>query len=221
MKRLELTLTYPTEVVPFNYQYQVGGRIHKWLGKNKYHDDISLYSYSWLNGEYTLFSTGLFYTYGAKLEISSYHPEFIEHLLKGIKKDKKFLYGMKVSSTQVIDVPIFGKDNYTFKSYSPILIRKQVGDERQYFTYKHSEANCRLTEIMRNKMASVGLSGDISISFDPTSPVKKEKLIDIRGLKNPCSICGVKVNGDPELIRFAYTVGVGHSTGMGFGFLTM
>jgi CRISPR-associated endoribonuclease Cas6 len=222
MKRVELILSYPQELVGFNYQHKVGGRIHKWLGnKNKYHDGISLYSYSWLMGEFNLHRNGLFYIYGAKLQISSYFPELIDDLLKGIKKDKLFIHGMKVEQTIVTDVPVFEKQKYDFKSYSPILLRKQVGDERKYFTFKDSEANDRLTEIMHKKMSKVGLHGDLVIKFDETSPVKKIKLMDIRGLKHPSSICGIIVEGEPELIRFAYTVGVGHSTGMGFGFLTM
>jgi CRISPR/Cas system endoribonuclease Cas6 (RAMP superfamily) len=48
--RLHLSLTPNTEPVPFNYQHQLTGALHKWLGENELHDKISLYSFSWLRG---------------------------------------------------------------------------------------------------------------------------------------------------------------------------
>lgn len=40
--RLHLTLSPNTQVVPFNYQHQLTGAVHKWLGDNDLHDKISL-----------------------------------------------------------------------------------------------------------------------------------------------------------------------------------
>ena len=48
--RLHLKLTPNTEPIPFNYQHQLTGTLHKWLGQNDLHDKISLYSFSWLRG---------------------------------------------------------------------------------------------------------------------------------------------------------------------------
>lgn len=49
--RIYLHLSPNKEIVPFNYQQSLVGAFHKWLGeKNELHDDISLYSLSWLTG---------------------------------------------------------------------------------------------------------------------------------------------------------------------------
>ncbi len=47
--RIYLQLSANREIVPFNYQQSLVGAFHKWLGENELHDDISLYSLSWLS----------------------------------------------------------------------------------------------------------------------------------------------------------------------------
>jgi hypothetical protein len=46
--RLHFTLTPNQQPLPFAYQHFLIGAFHKWLGHNLLHDDISLYSLSWL-----------------------------------------------------------------------------------------------------------------------------------------------------------------------------
>ena len=48
--RLHFYLTANTEPVPFDYQHYLIGSFHKWMGWNEIHDEISLYSLSWLQG---------------------------------------------------------------------------------------------------------------------------------------------------------------------------
>jgi CRISPR-associated endoribonuclease Cas6 len=223
MKRIELTLSHPEKVVPYNYQPKISAKIKEWANPHNSEGGNAAFSYSWLEGEYKSFRNlgGLFYSMGANMVISAYQDTLIEQLSKSISKKKMFLFGMKIRSHKVVDVPVFTKREYRFKVTSPVLIKKQVGDESRYLTYKDKEANDRLTHIMQNKIKAAGLSGDIRVEFNLKSPVKKLKLIDINGIKYSCSICGVVIKGDPELIRFAYTVGIGQRTGMGFGFLSV
>lgn len=48
--RLHFLLTPNTQTVPFDYQHFLIGAFHKWMGWNEVHDEISLYSLSWLQG---------------------------------------------------------------------------------------------------------------------------------------------------------------------------
>ena len=48
--RIYLHLSPNRELVPFNYQQSLVGAFHRWLGENELHDEISLYSLSWLQG---------------------------------------------------------------------------------------------------------------------------------------------------------------------------
>ncbi|MEM9990733.1 MAG: CRISPR-associated protein Cas6, partial [Bacteroidota bacterium] len=76
--RVYLQLTPNREIVPFNYQQKLVGIFHRWLGENNdFHDDISLYSLSWLgNGRMRRDRRGYDFRYGATFFISS--P--LEHL---------------------------------------------------------------------------------------------------------------------------------------------
>lgn len=48
--QIHLKITESDKIIPFNYQPILTGAIHKWIGKNEIHDELSLYSFSWLNG---------------------------------------------------------------------------------------------------------------------------------------------------------------------------
>jgi len=48
--RLRLLLTPSCEPVPFTYPYRLAGVLHRWLGQNDWHDNLSLYSFGWLQG---------------------------------------------------------------------------------------------------------------------------------------------------------------------------
>ena len=48
--RLHFFLTPNRQPVPFSYQHFLTGAFHKWLGANELHDNLSLYSLSWLDG---------------------------------------------------------------------------------------------------------------------------------------------------------------------------
>jgi CRISPR/Cas system endoribonuclease Cas6 (RAMP superfamily) len=60
---------------------------------------------------------------------------------------------------------------------------------------------------------------NVRVRFDRGSPGARTKLIDFKGIKNRGSVCPVIVEGTPQAVQFAWTVGVGHSTGCGFGYL--
>jgi CRISPR-associated endoribonuclease Cas6 len=72
---------------------------------------------------------------------------------------------------------------------------------------------------MQHKLAVAGLPQDISIAFDRTYHKAKTKLVSIKGIQSRANECPVIIKGAPELINFAWNVGIGHSTGSGFGAL--
>ena len=67
-------------------------------------------------------------------------------------------------------------------------------------------------------MKKVGLEDDrLEISFDLKYPKAGTKLIDYSGIKNRANWCPVIIKGKPETKLFAWNVGLGNSTGIGFG----
>ena len=48
--RLNLNLSPNTKPLPFDHLHMLTGALHHWLGWNEAHDDLSLYSFGWLQG---------------------------------------------------------------------------------------------------------------------------------------------------------------------------
>ena len=81
--RLYLKLSKNKQTVPFDYQVNLVGALHKWLGQNDLHDELSLYSMSWLNGNSRVQGKGLSFPNGAEWFISSPDEVFIKKILRG------------------------------------------------------------------------------------------------------------------------------------------
>lgn len=218
--RLHLKLTPNTEPVPFNYQHQLTGALHKWLGENDLHDKISLYSFSWLRGKADRVNGGLNFPQGVRWFISFWEDEHTNKLKDGILTEPNVCYGMKVTKIKEQKIPEFG-DGYRFKVASPVLVRSNQDDgSRKHLLYKDKEADKILTKRMRAKLKAANFNDDsykIHISFDREYPNPQTKLVDIKGTKLRANICPVNIKGTPEAVKFAWNVGVGELTGSGFG----
>ncbi|MCB9081598.1 MAG: CRISPR-associated endoribonuclease Cas6 [Lewinellaceae bacterium] len=217
--RIYLHLTPNTEIVPFNYQESLVGAFHRWLGPNELHDDISLYSLSWLEHGQRL-REGLDFPNGSTFWISAQNPDLLADLIQGVFNGHQIRWGMSVREVTIQRTPTFG-GKQRFIAQSPILIKRKraEGAHQQFYYPTDPEANQYLTEIMQKKLSRSHLPTDVSVRFDPDYPtprIKKTryKNIDIKG-----TLCPVIVEGAPEVVAFAWEVGVGNSTGIGFGAL--
>ena len=215
--RIYLHLSPNREIVPFNYQQSLVGAFHKWLGKNELHDDISLYSLSWLSPGINT-DNGLNFPRGSRLFISSPLPDLHQKLVSGIFKDPYTNWGMKVEEVRTLMTPDFG-ERQRFLAQSPIYIQRDIEGNKKYFFHSDPESNSLLTETLQHKLKKAGYSTNVSVAFDPDyrNPYVKKAIfneIDIKG-----TMCPVIVEGDPRAVQFAWEVGVGNSTGIGFGAL--
>ena len=222
--KFRIKLSPNQEKVPFNYARQLCGVFHKWLGPNDLHDIMSLYSLSWLRGGKAQ-KGGLNFPSGANWEIGIFDDEIAERLIKGLLFDKEVIYGMKVRKVDRLSEPDFSEPlgRSQFKAGSPVLIRKVEDDmSRTHLTYKDDEHAQYLKKVMVHKMQEAGLGEEhqeVRLFFDPEYPKAKTKLVDIKGIKNRASLCPVIVEGTVQARKFAWTVGAGELTGVGFGSL--
>jgi CRISPR-associated endoribonuclease Cas6 len=217
--RLYLQITKSTQTVPFNYQHYLTGALHKWIGQgNEIHDKTSLYSFSWLQ-EVNTSTYGIRTTDRSSFFISAYDDKLLKTILYGIRQDPVIGFGIKVSGVQITAPPIFSSKE-VFHTASPIFIkRKQDGNEK-HIEYNDPNAGEYLTEVLQKKLTIAGLSGEgLRISFDATYPAPRTKIIKYKEIGNRVNICPVIIEGTPEQIEFAWHVGVGNSTGIGFGAL--
>lgn len=217
--RLYLKLTPNTMVVPFNYQRTLVGVFHKWLGENELHDDISLYSLSWLDGCKMRSDTrGLEFRYGATFCISSPLQHLHRAAVDGIFQNQEIQWGMRVVEVVMKPTPKF-RNEERFLLSSPVLIKRQVEGQKcqQYFFYSDKESDTLITETLRSKMKRLDEKGEISLEFDRTYQRPKIRKTTFNDIDIKASMCPVIVKGDPELVAFPWDVGLGNCTGIGFG----
>ena len=72
---------------------------------------------------------------------------------------------------------------------------------------------------LHHKMELAGLPYDesLDIRFELDYQNKKTKMLKYRGIYNRANLCPVIIEGKPETKAFAWNVGIGNSTGIGFG----
>jgi len=216
--RLHFYLTRNNETIPFDYQHYLIGAFHKWMGWNEIHDEISLYSLSWLQGG-KMIKDGFDFPNGARWFISFWDEEVGKQLIMSAMKDPKVCCGMVVKEIQMQDTPQFGSRE-RFITSSPVFIRKYDENKKaKHLTYKDEEADYYLTETLKKKLQYAKLDYNIRVSFDRSYFKSKTKLVKINEIKSRANFCPVIIEGEPEAIKFAWNVGVGHSTGCGFGAL--
>lgn len=216
--RIVLKLSSNSKIVPFDYQRVFAGTFHKWLGQNQEHDEMSLYSLSWLQGGRKN-DKGLDFRSGADWVISAHDISLIKRVLLGVKRSPEISFGMRVKEVSIVEDPRFeGKQK--FYLHSPIFIKRKQGNRTHFFLYDNLESDALMTQTLQTKLEKAGLDASgVSVSFDRSYHSPKTKKIDYNGIGCRASICPVIVEGSPEQIAFAWNVGIGNSTGIGFGAL--
>lgn len=223
--KFRIYLTSNRKPVPYNYAHTLCSAFHRLLGPNDLHDMLSLYSLGWLKGEAKAGNSGLNFPRGGSWDIGIFHSDIAERLIRGVLlQDLPICFGMKVRRVELLTPPKANKHNrYRFLAASPVLLRRVEDDgSRTHVTYDDPQSAAILTRLLRKKMKEAELEADsntVRVYFDGNFPHPKTKLIDIKGIKNKASVCPVIVEGSPKVQEFAWTVGAGELTGIGFGSL--
>lgn len=214
--RIHLSIGAPEKPLPFDHQHLLVGTIHKWLGWNEEHGKVSLYSFSRLEGG-KVTKAGLLFEKGISFFFSSHYPEQIQKLISGIQTDRTMFNGLEVSEILMQEDPdLTGRE--LFFPGSPVFIKRKNGEKIDHILYDDPRAGSYLKETMITKMEHAGLKDDtLEISFDAAYRKAGSKMVNYNGIKNKANWCYVIINGKPETKLFAWNVGLGNSTGIGFG----
>ncbi len=215
--RIYLKLTPNQEICPFNYQGHLVQRFHKWLGPNSVHNEISLYSLSWLSHGKRK-GKGLDFQNGSNWFISCWDMGLMKKIIQGIQKGPEVAFGMQVSTIQIREAPTFSNLE-AFRVASPVFIKRSIEKKEQFYYYQDEQSEKLLTETLLNKMKKANLSGTVKVAFDTNYAHSKIRKITYKGIDRKASTCPIIIQGDPEIIRFAWNVGIGNGTGIGFGAL--
>jgi CRISPR-associated endoribonuclease Cas6 len=215
--RLYLILSKNNKIIPFNYQHLLTGVIHKWIGEqNEEHGKPSLYSFSWLQNT-SASGNGINLTHSSYFFISAYDEQLIKKITKGILADPYAFCGSRIIDVQITQTPEFSNEE-RFVLNSPVLVRKKEGEKVRHVTFKDEDFNALLTENLISKLKKTGLDANgVKVKLDSSYPFPQTKLVDYKGIKNKTTLAPVIIKGNPEQIAFAWAVGLGNSTGIGFG----
>ncbi|MEE9364100.1 MAG: CRISPR-associated endoribonuclease Cas6 [Cellulophaga sp.] len=213
--RLYLALSKNNTIIPFNYQHLLTGCFHKWLGKNnKQHGGVSMYSFSWLMNT-TTDKNGIWLRDDSYMFISVYESVMLKKIIRGIQESPNLFNDVMIKDIMIKETPSFASQEQ-FVAASPIFVKRK----EKHYTYKNKEANDLMTETLQTKLKKAGLHHEnCTVEFDSSYALPKTKLIRYNEIKNRCSVCPVIVKGTPEQVAFAWEVGIGSSTGIGFGAL--
>lgn len=228
MKRLYLRLSPNRQPINFNHLPVLVGTLHKWLGPNIEHDDLSLYSFSWLKGAKPS-QYGLQFPHGATWFISTLEDDFLTRSIQGILADSDIRWGMQVQECYLSDPPNFptGCSEVRFLCASPIFIKRSIPDASRptgwndkHYLFTDQESDRLLTETLQRKLRAAGLNDSgVSVRFDRRYAKARKVKVTYRDIGNMANLCPVFVTGTSEQMAFTWTVGLGNSTGAGFGAL--
>jgi len=170
------------------------GVVHKWLVANNIHDNISLYTYSHVHRDFFTFT--------------SYDKELQIKLLFGAINDNKMFDNVKFTGFERMPIII---DKEIFKCASPFFVK----ENDKHLIFKDAEKRAKEILITKAKKAKVNLK-NFDIEF---VNFRKTKLIKIHDISNKCFVSEIKITGNDVVKKFACQVGIGSSTGSGFGMI--
>ena len=222
--RLNIKLTANDEPVPFNHLHRLTGFLHNRIGKNELHDGLSLFSFGWLEGGQQHDEEHLTFPQGAAWRVSFHDASYAKRLIDGAMQDPEAFCGMRVFEIKERETPVFNGSHRFKTDGSPVIVRRYREDgTRKYLLSGDEKANEVMTRVLRRKLKVAGYGTDhvesASAQFDQMYRNPHTRLTDVKGIKHKGSVCPVVVQGTPEAVGFAWTVGVGELTGSGFGAL--
>lgn len=214
--RLHLKIKSTNEIIPFDHQPLLTGTIHKWLGWNDMHGQVSLYSFSQLEGGKAT-TDGLLFETGSTFFFSSHKSDLIKKMISGIQSDHTMFHGLNVLEVIIQENPDL-TDRELFFVGSPIFIKRRNAEKIDHIIYNDNRANACLMETLLKKMQIAGISDEsLKIRFEVDYHRAGTKKITYHGVENRASWCPVIIEGKLETKQFAWNVGLGNSTGIGFG----
>lgn len=207
------------KTIPFDNQHAMNGFIHRVLGEsNKYHDGFSGYCISSvMGGKMSDGKSGLVFDCEPYIIVSSPDSGFVNDFLSGLvnafSSRSADFYGLYPSRFETYENNV-NKTYDVIKTNSPILLKDREGRK---ITFKDDGWLERLKEQCVKKLEHRNIKDD---SFDiviGNFGTLKTKSIIVNGVFNPCTNAILTVYGRKETRDTLYSLGLGNSTGSGFG----
>lgn len=211
---VKIYFSKPTVNITINNQKMLNSYIHRCLGKNnEYHNSFSDYAISSLQGGTATKDGFLLFNQNPYIIVSSNNFNFISKLINGVQFSGEEMCSMKYDRMEIEE---YKTHNYFDKivTISPILLKDK---SNRKITINDDEWVNTLTNQCKSKLHHLGIDDD-SFKIEIRNKNKaKSKLIWVGDVFNPCSMVSLIVYGNKKTRLALYNVGLGNSTGSGFG----
>jgi CRISPR-associated endoribonuclease Cas6 len=218
--RIKLLLSPTNNVLPIQNQHIINSFIHKALGpNNQYHNTKNDYSISSLQGGKLIKNTNnISFQNGGYITISSLNNEFIAKLLIGAYTTP-FYQDVNVIGMDFIDEQFINGWNH-FATLSPFLIKQyQSKSNYNFLTLDNPNFQQEVKTYLINKLTKINpklnlTDFDVKINHHPNHKIKK---IMVKNVINKANQCQISIHTNKKIAELLYNIGVGQSTGSGFG----
>lgn len=215
--RLKIKFKKTSTELPINNQHIVTKYVHDILGKNnEYHDGVSNYCISTIVGNFNPETKMLNFDDNPCFYVTSEDDKFLSTVMIGILKAKhKLCDGFEFEGVDFISETINGKFN-EFNTLTPVLLKDETGKE---VTIRDEDYSTILEKNTIKRLSKYNPKLDLTGFKLKVRPKGKKKFIPLKGGKAPCnvSVISVDVTANREVSEALYNIGLGKSTGYGFG----
>jgi CRISPR-associated endoribonuclease Cas6 len=221
--RIIINFSKNTEPVPTDNQKDINSYIHKCLGRNnEYHDAKSNYNISMLLG--SSFNENAFeYSNGGKIIVSTKDIDLLNTLLFGVVSNPNLKWGMKYTNIDFVNEYIYDGVNHFF-TLSPILVKVNLGDSQcRYVTIGDADFDEILTERTIAKLQAISIEQGLKLNLKGFQIISanngkgKTMKVAVKNVVNMASHTILSVKSNKRVAELIYNLGLGQSTGSGFG----
>lgn len=226
--KLIIEFTPNTEPVPFVTNPLVSSWFHETLGSNnKYHGEKSNYSISTLQGGKMCKNgdkTYLNFENGGYIIFSTLNSDMYVELLDKLHRNKYLGYGMTYNGYSFKDFNLSPRFDKVKTNSELLLCTKDNNKKDIYLNVKdHPEFLEILIEKTKNKLKEYLSEDDFKgFNIELINPDKaNRKWVALPTVVHCTSMVRMKIYGTKKLRTVLYLIGIGKSTGYGFGSLSI
>lgn len=215
--RVYIKLNANKTLINYNYQELLTGVIHKWLGEdNEIHGKSAKFCFSWLQNT-KADKSGIRLTNDSYFFIGAYNSEIIKRIMRGVLESPEMFNGVSVKEVILQEPPVF-KEVEHFLMASPIFLKRK--EDEKHLTFEDEEFEEALNNNCETKFKKAGIDIEgFEIKLDPDNHFRTTKMVTYNGIGNKTTLAPVVIKGNRAQIEYLWSVGLGHSTGIGFGTL--
>lgn len=218
--RIKILLSETNNELPINHQNLVNSFIHRTLGKNnEYHDTKNNYSISQLQGGNWIKGTKkISFKNGGYITITSLDEKFINNILINLYSTP-FYGDIKVIGIEFVNENFYNGWNH-FVTLSPFIIKK-YSSKKDYSFHTLNDVDFKITlkDYLVNKISKINPSLDLNYFDVEIGKHDNHKItkVMVKNVVNIGNSCHISINTNKKVAELLYNIGIGQSTGSGFG----